>query len=96
MAIFSQDDPQTKVDFRKYNTRKPNRVCPYKLPNELGSKINSFMNRSGLETGSLDFVYTSDNKYIFLEVNPVGQFGMVSGPCNYYLEKKIANHLINN
>jgi len=32
--------------------------------------------------------------FIFLEINPVGQFGMTSIPCNYFLEKKIAEHLI--
>ena len=31
---------------------------------------------------------------VFLEVNPVGQFGMVSLPCNYQLEKRIAQYLI--
>jgi hypothetical protein len=30
----------------------------------------------------------------FLEVNPAGQFGMVSTPCNYYLEEKIAEVLL--
>jgi hypothetical protein len=31
---------------------------------------------------------------VFLEVNPTGQYGMVSDPCNYYLDKKIAEYLI--
>ena len=34
-------------------------------------------------------------EFVFLEVNPVGQFGWVSKNCNYYLEKKIALKLIN-
>ena len=29
------------------------------------------------------------------QVNPVGQFSMVSKPCNYYLEKEVAKYLIN-
>ena len=43
-----------------------------------------------LETGSLDLVKTIDGRLVFLEVNPVGQFGMVSIPCNYHLERNIA------
>lgn len=35
MAIFSQNDEQTKTDFRKYNTGKPNRNIRYKLPDDL-------------------------------------------------------------
>ena len=52
------------------------------------------MKKLKLETGSLDFIKTTDDRLVFLEVNPVGQFGMVSSPCNYYLEKKIAEYLI--
>ncbi|WP_447951551.1 grasp-with-spasm system ATP-grasp peptide maturase [Chryseobacterium koreense] len=32
MAIFSQNDKQTQLDFRNYNYQKPNRFVPYKLP----------------------------------------------------------------
>lgn len=32
MAIFSQNNKQTEVDFRKYDWDNPNRVMPYKLP----------------------------------------------------------------
>jgi D-alanine-D-alanine ligase-like ATP-grasp enzyme len=52
------------------------------------------MQKLKLNTGSIDMIYTNDSKFIFLEVNPVGQFGMVSKPCNYNLEKKIALNII--
>lgn len=91
MAIFSQNDSQTTVDFRKYNTKKPNRTVPYKLPINVVKKIDKLMNRLGLNSGSIDIIKSKLNEYIFLEVNPVGQFGMVSAPCNYFLEKKVAN-----
>ncbi len=93
MAIFSQNDPQTNVDFRHYNDTKPNRAVPYILPKEIEKKLKKLMQKLGLNTGSIDMVVTKDNRYVFLEVNPVGQFGMVSYPCNYYLEKKIATFL---
>ena len=47
-----------------------------------------------LETGSLDLIKTPDGRIVFLEVNPVGQFGMISKPCNYHLERKVAEFLI--
>src|SRR5205823_1525863 len=39
MAILSQSDEQTKIDFRKYNEKKPNRNVPFKLPDEIDQKI---------------------------------------------------------
>ena len=94
MAIFSQSDETTKVDFRKYNEKKPNRNVPFKLPNEISLKLKLFMHEMDLSSGSIDLVYTISNEFIFLEVNPVGQFAMTSEPCNYYLEKTIAKKLI--
>jgi ATP-GRASP peptide maturase of grasp-with-spasm system len=93
MAIFSGSDQKTKVDFRKYNQTKPNRTVPYQLPSNLELKLHKLMLELGLNTGSIDLIKSIDNKYYFLEVNPVGQFGMVSKPCNYFLEKIVANKL---
>ena len=93
MAIFSQRDQQTSVDFRKYNMTKPNRNIPFKLPRQYSKITDEFMQRSGYNSGSLDILVDKNNDYYFLEINPVGQFGMVSLPCNYYLEKKIAEFL---
>ena len=93
MAIFSQNDAQTQTDFRKYNHAKPNRVCPFKLPEEVETKLDALMKKLELDTGSIDLICTPEGEFVFLEVNPVGQFGMVSYPCNYYLEKKVAEVL---
>ena len=90
MAIFSQSDPQTMIDFRKYNKKKMNRTIPFKLPLEVERKIQNLMNILKLDTCSIDMIRTKDKRWVFLEVNPEGQFGMVSFPCNYYLEREFA------
>lgn len=94
MAIFSQNDKQTEVDFRRYNYKKPNRNIPYKLPHYMEDNIRKLMNDLDLKTGSIDIIKGKDDIYYFLEVNPVGQFGMTSKPCNYNLEKKVFEKLI--
>lgn len=94
MAIMSQNDKQTTIDFRNYNDIKPNRNVPFKLPNEVEIKLDKLMKELDLNSGSIDMIVTPENKYVFLEVNPIGQFGMTSYPCNFNLEKKIANFLI--
>jgi len=95
MAIFSQNDEQTQVDFRNYNYASRNRTPPYKLPKDIESKIRLFMDKVDLNSGSIDIVVTKDKRYVFLEVNPIGQFSQVSYPCNYHLEKKIAQYFKN-
>src|SRR3954451_2376865 len=88
MAIFSQGDPQTSVDFRRYNRRVPNRTVPYNLPDEIRCRLRVLLDKLNLETASIDLIRCIDGRYIFLEVNPVGQFGMLSRACNYNLYKK--------
>ena len=95
MAIFSQKNRQTQVDFRKYDDSKPNRNIPYQLPKDIEEKLHRLMNRLSLDTGSIDMIVDLENDFYFLEVNPVGQFGMTSLPCNYNLEKEIALILAN-
>ncbi len=94
MAIFSQKNEQTSVDFRKYDEKKPNRCVPYELPNQEKTKIIKLMNRMNLNSGSLDLIYNDKGEFVFLEINPIGQFSMTSVPCNYNLEKIIAEKLI--
>lgn len=94
MAIFSQNNVKTNIDFRNYDSENPNRTVPYKLSNEMNKKIDNLMKLLGLNTGSIDILVDKNLNHYFLEVNPVGQFGMVSYPCNYNLEEKIANYLI--
>jgi ATP-GRASP peptide maturase of grasp-with-spasm system len=93
MAIFSQRDATTAVDFRNYNLKTPNRTVPYSLSFQIEKKIVKLMKQLNLNTGSIDLI-KSNIGYYFLEVNPVGQFGMVEYPCNYPLAKLVAQKLI--
>lgn len=94
MAIFSQSNEQTKIDFRNYDRNLPNRTVPYVLPNVIKSQILRLITKLGLTSGSIDMIVTPKKEYVFLEVNPIGQFAQVSKPCNYYLEREIARLLI--
>jgi ATP-GRASP peptide maturase of grasp-with-spasm system len=94
MAILSQADEQTKTDYRKYNENKPNRYVPFQLPADVDQKIRLLFKKLALNTGSVDMIVDQQDNFYFLEINPVGQFGMVSDPCNYFLEKKVALYLI--
>lgn len=94
MAIFSQNNDQTKTDFRDYDYDMMNRMVPYNLPDEIEMKILRFMEKAGLDTGSIDLILSKTGEYVFLEVNPAGNIEMVSDSCNYHIEKRIAERII--
>ena len=52
------------------------------------------MHKFGLQMGSIDMIFSTEGDYVFLEVNPSGQFTGYANPCNYNIEKHIAEYLI--
>lgn len=94
MAIFNARNEKTKDDYRNYDYENKNRQIPFELPDKLEYKINELCKRLDINFCSIDLIYNGLDYYL-LEINPVGQFGMTSYPCNYKIEKKIAKKLIN-
>lgn len=92
-AFFTQLNKKTSLDSRNYDKTKKTRTFPINLPLDIEQKIVLLMKELDLETGSLDFVRTVDKGFVFLEVNPRGQFGYLSKSCNYEIEKIIAQAL---
>lgn len=93
MAIHSQDNPKTMVDYRRYDYSNHNRLEPITLPAEISTKLIDLMNMLNLQTGSIDFILTKEGDYVFLEVNPCGQYDIFN-TCNYSPDKLIAQLLI--
>lgn len=91
-AIFSQNNQQTQLDFRKYDIELPNRNVRYLLPKNIEEMVCKLMKELDLNCGSIDFIKSKD-KFYFLEVNVVGQFLSLSDICNYSLDEEIANYL---
>ena len=77
--IFSQGNKETEVDWRKNPKHNDYSVkmesCS--IPNGIKKKIHSFMKIIGLNYGAIDMVVTPDNEYVFLEINPAGQWYFV-------------------
>ena len=93
MAIFSQKNQRTELDYRNYDRQTPNRCIPFKLPEEIEFKLNLLMNKIEINTGSIDLIYSKNGEYYFLEVNPSGQYGWLSVNCNFYIDREIARIL---
>ncbi len=93
-AILSQENDLTKFDSRVNNEDLESKLVPIELETQLNQSIVEFMNKIGLNTGSLDFIHAQNDLIYFLEVNPVGQIGGYSERCVLDFEKEIVEHLI--
>lgn len=93
MAMFTQKNEKTVVDFRNYDFEKSPRCVPYKLPKSIEKKLDLLMKELEVNTGSFDMIKSVKGDYIFLEVNPCGQYGMTAFPCNYPIDRSIADYL---
>lgn len=89
-AILSQKNQATLIDSRAIGEQEKSRMIPFSLPYTIEQKLKDLMKNIGINSGVIDIIVTPSNEYVFLEVNPVGHFGLISYNCNYYLEKKIA------
>lgn len=82
------------VDVKLVYTSPQTHIVPYQLPVAVQARIDRFMRAARLRTGSLDLIKTRAGDYVFLEVNPVGQYLSPSHRCHYQLDQKLAQWLI--
>ncbi|MEM7065805.1 MAG: MvdD family ATP-grasp ribosomal peptide maturase [Cyanobacteria bacterium P01_B01_bin.77] len=73
-AIDSQRLEKSRADWRREGVTLLNDWTPYALPMEIKEKLLALMERLHLNYGAIDIILTPDNKYVFLEVNPCGEF----------------------
>src|SRR5690606_881576 len=56
MAMFTQKNVKTSVDFRNYDFENNPRCVPYQLPYAIEKKLNSLMKELKINTGSFDMI----------------------------------------
>lgn len=66
---------------------------PHRLPPDVERKLLALMGGLGLEYGAIDMRLTPDGDYIFLEVNPAGQFLYVERAAGIPIAAALAHHL---
>lgn len=90
--IDSQASKATKIDWRHYDFDNVEHVQSY-LPNEVCSKLLTFMREVGLQYGAIDLIETPDQEFVFLEVNPAGQWGWIADFAKLPIPEAVANML---
>lgn len=76
-AIHSQRSERARDDWRRYDLDNTPHE-PYALPADVERRVVRLMERLGLVFGSIDMILTPDGEYVFLEVNPNGQFDWIA------------------
>ncbi len=89
-AIHSQDT-QYRVDFRIDMDRA--KVESHDLPAGIATSLLGFMRRLGLVYGAIDMRLTPDGRYVFLEVNPAGQWLFMEGRTGQPISAAVAEVL---
>ena len=74
--IHSQATHRTRCDWRRYDLG----VTPHyrhTLPREIAERCARLAAESGLVYGTIDLILTPDDRYVFLELNAVGEYSWI-------------------
>lgn len=92
IAIHSQKSERSKIDYRRYDFEN----VPYnhiKLPENIRTFCTTMLKHYNLHFGAFDFIYDKNKGYIFLELNPNGQWLWLEQLSGYKISKEIADYL---
>jgi hypothetical protein len=91
--IHSQATHRTKLDWRHYDWgHTPYR--PHALPAEVREQCLRLVAQLGLRYGAIDMIVTPDDRYVFLEINPNGQWLWVEQQAGLPISDAICEALI--
>lgn len=92
--IHSQSTRRTQLDWRHYDIgHTPHRV--HDLPDPVRQACLELVARLGLRYGAIDMIVTPDDRYVFLEINPNGQWLWIEEETGLPIRDAICSELIN-
>ena len=92
VRIFSQDDPEAALDWRRKQMNLRYEVCN---PQEFNcDQLHALLKALGLRFGAFDIIETTSGEKIFLEVNPAGNWLWLEGKLNLRISAAIASALL--
>jgi MvdD family ATP-grasp ribosomal peptide maturase len=93
-AVDSQALDKSRYDWRKQGVALLDAWQPHTLPQDVADKLLQLMAYFGLNYGAIDVILTPDNRYVFLEVNPVGEFFWLDLCAGLPISRAIAKVLL--
>ncbi|HEY0728281.1 MAG TPA: MvdC family ATP-grasp ribosomal peptide maturase [Pyrinomonadaceae bacterium] len=94
-AIDASGTSRGQVDWRRV-AREECRWQKAELPVEVASGLRAMMSELGLVFGAIDLICTPSGEYVFLEVNPGGEWGMLERDLGLPIAEAIAKALLEN
>ena len=70
------------------------RHVAHKLPDDIADKLRSLVRSLGVVYGAIDLRLTQDGRYVFLEINPAGQFLYVEQQTGQPITAALATRLV--
>jgi hypothetical protein len=92
--IQSQDSNHTRHDWRRYDSFRTV-YRQHTLPDDLHQRCVRLIKLMGLRFGAIDMVFTPDGRYVFLELNPNGQYLWLEEAANLPISDAIVDELPN-
>lgn len=86
--VDSQSNDNTKTDWRKERIK----FIEYNLPDEIQEKCKVLVNKLNLKFGAIDIIKT-ESSYIFLEINPNGQWVWIENDTGLKISDEIIEYL---
>lgn len=94
-AIDPNTSERAQTDWRRDGNNMIHDWVKYELPQEISEKLLKLMDRLGLNYGAIDVIVTPDDRYVFLEVNPSGEFFWLDWLFEGQISEAIADVLSN-
>lgn len=91
--IHSQDSEKTKDDWRHYDLKNVKHII-HQLPQSVELLCLKMVEKLGLNFATIDLILTPDQKYVFLELNPNGQWLWIEHLTGLPISSAIANLLM--
>lgn len=91
-SIHSQGNEESIVDWRK--SISPLDHSRIDLPDHIVSKCLALTKKLNLNFGAIDMILNKEGEYIFLEINPNGQWAWIENRLQYPISEAITNILI--
>jgi len=90
--IDSQASEKTRVDWRHYDFENVKHTS-VELPMIVQENLLRFMREVGLQYGAIDLIETPKGEFVFLEINPSGQWGWIADFANLPIPEAVAEML---
>lgn len=91
--IHSQANSRTRHDWRR-NDLAHTPYHRHDLPETERRRCLALVERMGLSFGAIDLILTPDGRYVFLEINPAGQWRWVESMTGLPISEAICDHLL--